>query len=60
MGSARDDIARLTAIARLIRRLHVMHLFTDADGRLRESTPQRDSAGPLRAQTSRLWPGVTP
>jgi len=34
IGGAADDIARLTAIARLIRRLQVMHLFTDANGRL--------------------------
>ncbi len=34
IGAARDDTARLTAIARLIRSLHVMHLFSDANGRL--------------------------
>jgi hypothetical protein len=34
IGAAHDDTARLTAIARLTRRLHVMHLFTGANGRL--------------------------
>jgi hypothetical protein len=34
VSEAADGDGRLLAIARLIRRLHVMHLFTDANGRV--------------------------
>jgi hypothetical protein len=34
IGAAADDSARLMAIARVVRRLHVMHPFEDANGRL--------------------------